>query len=205
MGHHADDVATGVADARDVVDGAVGVGVGRTLAVGGDVAEDDAILVMQLGEAVGLDDVVALGVGDGQAEDLAVAGRRRAGGLGGFHAEVGPLATELGAVVEQHGAGEQAGFQQDLEAVADAEDRTPAGGVVAHGGHDRGAGGHGAGTQVIAVAESAGQYDQFDVVQRRVGVPGVASVHAGHVVEDVQRVGVAITAGENDDGGVHAG
>ena len=61
------------------------------------------------------------------------------------------------------------------------------------------------GAQVVAVAEAARQDHKVDVVQGRICMPGVAGVHADHVAEDVQRIGVAIAAGKDDDGGVHAG
>ena len=69
------------------------------------------------------------------------------------------------AVAEQR-AGQQAGFHQDLEAVADAEHQAAVGGELLDRLHHRRKVGDGAAAQVIAVGEAAGQDDGIDIAER---------------------------------------
>ncbi len=69
MWHHAEHVATLVHDARDVARRAVGV-LAR-LAVGIDVAEDDAVLGVEFVQRGVVGGVVAVAVGDWDLEPLA--------------------------------------------------------------------------------------------------------------------------------------
>ena len=64
------------------------------------------------------------------------------------------FATELQRAVADERAGEQAGLAQNLEAIADAEDKPAVGGEGLHGLHDGAEARNRAGAQVIPVTES---------------------------------------------------
>src|SRR5436190_1198487 len=64
------------------------------------------------------------------------------------------FAVEPDIAVAQHRAGKETRLEQDLEAVADAQDRPAGAGELEDGGHDRREPRDGAGAQVIAVRES---------------------------------------------------
>ena len=69
--------------------------------------------------------------------------------------------------IAQQRAGEQAGFHQNLEAVADAEHEAAVGGELLHRAHDGREAGDGAAAQVIAVGEAAGEDDGVEAFRDR--------------------------------------
>jgi hypothetical protein len=120
------------------------------------VAEDDLVVRRHVLERRGLRPPVPVAVGYGKAQDVAL---RQLGGERGpdrLDADENVLAEEPLPGVEEKGAGEEAGLAEDLEAVADAEDRAALGRVVADGVHDRREAGEGAAAEVVAVGEAAG-------------------------------------------------
>ncbi len=80
-------------------------------------------------------------------------------------------ADELEAAIAEQRAGQQAGFHQNLEAVADAQHQPAGGGELLDRLHHRRELGDGAAAQVIAVGEAAGQNDGIHVAERRGIVP----------------------------------
>lgn len=133
--HEAEDAAGGVGESGDVACGAVGVG---------DVAECDAVAGFELGEEGGRADEATFAVGEGEADGRFVVGAVEEGGGpdavgGGVGGDGGPVVDEAVGVVGGEGddgrvrafgvgliggggSGEEAGLDEDLEAVADAED-----------------------------------------------------------------------------------
>src|SRR5262249_18609521 len=95
-------------------------------------------------------------------------------------------------------AGKQARLGEDLEAIADADDRTAVGGELADGLHDRAEPGDGARSQVVAVGEAAGHDDGVDAVDRAVAVPEQPGVGA-EVAHDLEHVELAVRPGEQHD------
>ena len=81
------------------------------------------------------------------------------------------VADELQATIPQHRAREEAGLQQDLEPVADAEHRPAGVGEGLDRGHHRREPRDRAGPQVVAVREAAGQDDHVSAAERRLLVP----------------------------------
>ena len=82
-----------------------------------------------------------------------------------------PAADELEAAIADERAGQQAAFDQDLEAVADAEHQPAIGGELLHRLHHGRELGDGAAAQIIAVGEAAGQNHRIDVAQAGRVVP----------------------------------
>ena len=179
VGHEAEDQACGVADGGDVVDRAVGISgeaVGRS-GVGGGVGERDLSVVPEgLTDDVVGGDELAFAVSDGEIDGFVEVGGPDASA--GLRLEAHPLGGEaVGVVVGKRaglsraagdGAGEQAGFDQDLESVADtnggfsffdksAQDVAE---VV-----DELVGEDFSGGDVVAVAEPAGDGEQLEFVE----------------------------------------
>ncbi len=92
-------------------------------------------------------------------------------GLGALHDDVHRLRDEREPGVPHQRAGQQVGLAQDLEAVADAEHRAAVGRVALHRLHDRAEPGDGAGAEVVAVAEAAGQDHDVRALKAGVAVP----------------------------------
>jgi hypothetical protein len=106
----------------------LGLASGRDLAGGRGVAEGDAVFGFERAQGLGVAEVVAFHVADGDLQHFAGGEQVGEGAVGGFDAEVDLLADVLEAGVAHERAGQQAGFGEDLEAVADAEDEAAGGG-----------------------------------------------------------------------------
>ena len=155
--HQADDVPRLVADAGDVVERSVRVGGVADRAGSVAVAEHDPSGRLQLVDHVGRGEVVAFAVGDRQLQHLAARRARGERRVGLLDADADVLAVKLEVAIAQHRAGQQPGLEQDLEAVADAEHRSTPARELGHRRHDRREPRDGAGAQVVAVREAAGQ------------------------------------------------
>jgi hypothetical protein len=185
--HQPHDIALLADDAGDVVLRAVEVVAGRVAEhdlVGIDVAEEAA------GHVLGRD-----------RQALARVAGRRERRVGALHRDVDLAADEPQADVRQQRAGQQAGLAEDLEAVADAEHRAAVARERHDRLHDRREPGDGAGAQVVAVGESAGDDDAVDAVQVGVAVPQWHDV--GHAARRQAGVDVVTGAGEGDDAELH--
>jgi hypothetical protein len=112
--------------------------------------------------------------------------------------DVHRLRYEREARVPHERAGEQVGLAQDLEAVADAEDRSALGRVPLDGLHDRAEPRDGTRAEIIAVAEAAGQDHDVGALQAGVAVPDQGRVRADPL-GGTERVEIAVAAREPDD------
>ena len=110
------------------------------------------------------------------------------------------MAAVLEVGVAEEGAGEELGFAEDLEAVADAYDGLAFFGHAADAVHDGGEAGDCAGPEVVAVGESAGEDGEIVAGEVAFGVPDVVGLGVEDVGDDVVAIGVAPGAGEDDDG-----
>lgn len=86
------------------------------------------------------------------------------GGIDGFDPEFDGFADVFEIGVADEGTGEEPGFGEDLEAVADADDGAAFGREGFDGGDDGGEFGDGTAAEVIAVGKAAGKDDGVDVV-----------------------------------------
>ncbi len=143
-------------------------------------------------------------MGDGDAENLAGRDGASKGGVGGGGAQVDLAADELEIAVADEGAGEQAGFDEDLEAVADAEDETAGGGEFVDGVHDGGEVGDGAAAEVVAIGEAAGENDGIDAAKRGGVVPDEFRGLREIVGDRVLSIVVAVASGKDDHAKFHA-
>src|SRR5208337_5039276 len=107
VGHEAGDVAPAIADAGDVVHGAVGIAGVVVGGVGRGVAEKDLVIFFDGGESGVVAIVVAVAVSDGDFKDLAFFRGVGERGVGFFNANVHVAADEAQAGVAHHRAGEQ--------------------------------------------------------------------------------------------------
>ncbi len=109
------------------------------------------------------------------------------------------MADEAEAAIAPQRAVQQVRLGEGLKAVADAEHQPSVVGEGRHLLHDGAEAGDGAGAQVVAVGEAAGQDDAIGVLEIVVLVPEVVRFGLGKVRESVVRVVVAVGAGEDDD------
>jgi hypothetical protein len=120
-------------------------------------------------------------------------------------AQVDVVADEPQGVVHDHRPREKTRFEQDLEAVADPDDRSPAFGEPAHRPHHGRELRHRPRAQVVAVGEAPGDDDGVEPVEGGSLVPDELRVHPDHVLQGVVGIVVAVGAGEHEDGGLHRG
>src|SRR5262245_35703500 len=194
VGHHPQHIPRGVHDAGDVRPAPVGIL---------EVAEGHLALTLESLQPLVVDEVVPVAVGDGDPERLA--GRE----LGGepaprfLGAEHHVLADVLAVRVLEQRAGEQPRLGEDLEAVADADDRSALLRERSHLLHHRREPGDGPAAQVVAVAEPARAADQVATLQVMVLVPEQLGLMAEDLPRRVKGVLVAVAAGEDDDPDLH--
>src|SRR5262249_5455083 len=124
------------------------------------VSKDDAVLTLELGHRRFVAEIIAFPMRHGDAQDLPLliaVGERRVGAL---DADVDMLADELQVAVAQQRARQQAGFAQNLEAVADSQNDTAVMGEILDGLHYRRESRDRARPQVVSVREPAWQNDR---------------------------------------------
>ena len=151
--HHAHYVSFAVEHAGDIAQRAVGII---------EIAEGDAVLRFELIESALVGKIAALAMRDGQAQGLAEVRGGGEGRAGGFHAEANFPADEFQAAIAHEGAGKEARFDQNLEAVADAEHQAAFGRETLDRAHDGRKLGDGAAAEIVAIGETAGEDDGID-------------------------------------------
>ena len=92
---------------------------------------------------------------------------------------------------------QHAGLAQDLEPVADAQYRPAVLGEALHRRHDRAEPRDRAGTEIIAVAEAAGEHDRVGTLEIGVPMPDEVRFGAGQGSR-AERIEVTVAAGEPD-------
>jgi hypothetical protein len=197
MRHDTQDPAGRITDACNVVQ--CPIGVPRDIEESVDVPEHDLAVLLERLDDVWWSDVSTVTVTNRDADDIASLKSSGEGCVGTFHAERDRAGDEMEMLVPDQGAGEQAGFTENLEPVADAEDRPTGTGVLLNRGHDRTEPRDGAAAEVVTVTESTWQNDDVDVRELGVSVPNRDSLSAG---PDDGPVGFRLTvaAGVADDG-----
>jgi hypothetical protein len=203
MGHQASYVALAIADAGDVVCGAVGIAGVVVIPVGRGVAKKNLVIFLESGKRGFVAIVVAVAVGDGEFENLAFLGGVGEGRVGVFYADMHVAADETEAGVAHHGSGKQAGFEEDLETVADAEDEAAGFGELGDGAHDGGETGDGAGAEIVAVGEAAGEDDGVAIVEVLGLMPDEFNGLLEDVADGVEGVVIAVGPGKDYDSEFH--
>src|SRR5687768_12556950 len=117
MGHHAEHVALTVDDPRDIPQ--------RSIARR-SIAEQDAIFSLEFIERPFIRIVIAFAVGDRNPQDLSSLSRVCEWTIGSFNRELHELTDEFQPLVSHQRARQHSAFDQDLKAVADAEDESAA-------------------------------------------------------------------------------
>jgi len=112
-------------------------------------------------------------------------------------------ADEAEAGVAHHGAGEKAGFEQDLETVADAEDEAAVFCEFGNGIHHGREAGDGTGAEIVAVGEAAGEDDGVAILQIFGLVPDEFDGLLEDVADGVEGVVVAVGPGKDYDSEFH--
>ena len=190
--HHTKHVAALVGDTGDIVDGTIRVGFERGLAPGIHVAEQYPTVTLQHGELFLIRVVAALAVGDGDSQHLSLPAGLGEGGLGRLDPQVNRAADKVQIAIAHKSAGQQAGFDENLEPVADADDEPASGGEALYGAQHGRKARDSTGTEVISVGKTARQHDRvkagqvFRLVPHEIG--GLAKV----LTQRVERVVIAV-------------
>ncbi len=203
MGHHAQDVAVGAANASDIFERSVGICFLGDLAIWAGITEDDAIVAFEFGERYLVAKVIAFHVADGDGQHFTFLAGIRERRVVVFHSYLYRLANILQSDVAHEGAGEKPGFTQNLEAVADAEDEAAGVGELAHGFHDGRELGDGAGAEVVAIGEAPGNDDGIAVLEIVRVVPEESYGLFGDVLDAPESIVIAVGTGENYDAEFH--
>ena len=143
----------------------LGLASARNLAGRGTVSKHNLLVAVQLGESCFVAEIVAFHVADGDGQHFALmagAGKRSFRVLDPY---LDRFADVLQPDIAHQGSGQQAGLAQNLEAIANPQHQSAAGGELPHRFHHRREFGDGAGAQIVAIGESAGHDDGIAVLQ----------------------------------------
>lgn len=156
MGHHTKNVFGSIADAGDVVQGAVGVGLVGNVPIFIAVTEEHLSVRLDLRQRLFIAVEATFTVGDGHTKDFV--GIDFTGSyevcVTGF--EVYVFAIEFHVGVAEQRTGEEATFTENLKSVTDAEHETPFACVVSDCTHDGRQFGDGPRAKVIAIGKATG-------------------------------------------------
>ena len=145
--------------------------------------------------------VIAVVMGDRAAQDLALciaAGKHR---FGIHHFQQHFLADEVETGIAHQRAGQQAGFGENLKAVADAKNAVSGSSLAAQGIHDGRSCCNGTGAQIVAIGKAAGNYIEIGFGQGGFGVPDDGRRLAADLRQRGNHVAVAVEARKEDNGG----
>ncbi|MHC2867667.1 hypothetical protein ACVIYH_008745 [Bradyrhizobium diazoefficiens] len=132
---------------------------------------------------------------------IVAAGERR---IGTLDAQMHVAADEFQLRIAHQHARQQAGFAEDLKAVADAEHETALRRIIAHRVHHRRTRGDCATAQVIAIGEPTRHDHEIGARrQRRLGVPDHRGLAARDQPQRARHVTIAVDSGKDEDGGFH--
>jgi hypothetical protein len=121
-----------------------------------------------------------------------------------LHQKRRTFADEVQAFIAHQRAGQEARLDQDLEAVADAENRNARFGALDEVGRDRRARGDGAAAQIVAIGEAARDHNEIKAFrQGAFAMPNHGRGMAGDTLNRHRSIAVAIGAGVNNDGAFH--
>ena len=163
---------------------------------------EDLVPSLQRGQGGFVGEVAAFAVSYGNLQDLA---GRNAAGEGGFPVrglQKDLLTVELQVTVADQDAGEEAGFAEDLETVANADHQATLVGELPDGLHDWTEPGDGPAAQVISVTKPTGHDHRIHRAERGVLVPDKVGVMAQHT-DRMDAVLVTVGGGELKNGKIH--
>jgi hypothetical protein len=140
---------------------------------------------------------------DGDLEDLPFFSLMRKAGPVVFDPDVDELAEELEILIPQHGARQEAQFEQHLEAVADADHEPAPVGEILDFPHQRRKPCDGSGPQIIAISKSPRQDDTVHPLEVMVLVPEVRCRLPDDVLQGMERIKIAVGTRKNDDSEFH--
>ena len=196
MRHHAEHPSRRVQHAGDIVPRAIGRGA--------DVTEGDAAFALEFGQGLGIGEIIALIMGDRNANDfiLLVAGGKDA--VAALHRQGNVAAEEFEIAIAHQDAGQQAAFGEHLEAVANAEDRDPGARLGDDVAHHRRLRRHRAAAQIVAVGKAAGKDNQIERGQGGFAMPDHRRRAPARGLQCYRRIAVAVRSGKNDDRSLHS-
>ena len=198
MGHESKDIPLQIHDTGDVFAGAVRIGLAGDMAFDVRITEQDLIVFLEFKESRLIGEIIALSVRDGNPENLPFRKSACERCRGVLNAQAHEPADELERFVPQERAGEETGFGEDLEAVADADHELSPLGLFSHGIHHGRESRNRSRPQVVAVAEPAGENEAVELRDVPLFVPDEFRVFLKNVLQDPVTIIIAIRTGEND-------
>ena len=186
------------------MDRAIRIGGPAQLALCVAIAEGHAAFAFQPCNGLVIGNVIALAMRDADFDHLS---GLIGGGIGcviAFNPQMLHPADKAQIGIAHQDAGQQARFDQNLEAVADAEHQTAARGMGAHRIHDRRTSGNRAAAQIVAIGKSARQHDQIGALRQiMIGMPHRRRSLAGRLRQSLDHILLAVGTGKGNDCGFH--
>ena len=157
-----------------------------------DIPEGDPAFAVQPVNRFGVGEIVAVMMGDGNADDLARVVMGGEEGLAVLDPQIDRPAEEFQAGIAHQRPRQQTRLGQNLEAVANAQCRYAPFGLRDDRPHYRRLRRHCAGPEVVAIGKSAGNDDHVDAGQVGFPMPDHGGFGAGRVLQRHRGVAVAV-------------
>src|SRR5207302_10999364 len=167
------------------------------------VAKKNLFVLFEVGDAGFVGGVAAVGVRDGDFQDLAFPRGVGEGRIGLLDTNVDVAADKAKAGIAHHCAGKQARLAERLKTVADTEDHAAGAREFFDGLHHRRKARDRASAEIVAVRETAGQDDGVAIRKVLRLVPDEFDGFVQDAAKRVKRVVIAIRAGKDYDSKLH--
>ena len=171
MRHEPGDIASFVANSRDIIERAVWVGLFSGFAVGINITPEDLVVCPQPGQRLFIGKIAPFTVSDGHAQQFIrgnlICKRRTCRGC--FQENV--FAAELKRAIANQRTGEQPRLTQDLETIANSQHGPAIGRERLHCFHHWTESGDGSSAQIIAITKPARDDDGIGIAQRTFLMP----------------------------------
>src|SRR5665648_261831 len=199
VGHHPQDIARLVNNARDVVHRAVGVGAVGDVSPLVAVAKNHQALLLDLAKTLRAGGPIALVVVDRDLDDLAHLEPPRERRVVTLHLQILRMADELEPPVLQQRAMHQVRLSKDLKSVADTQHRASRAGKLRHFLHDGTEARNGPRPQIVAVRKTTWEHHDVGSVQVVILMPQIVRRGVRKGGEGVVGVVLAVGTGKNHD------
>src|SRR6266851_3073288 len=204
MRHQAGHVALAVANSCNVVERTIGIARGVICAVRSCITEKDLAIFFEVSKRGFVGVVVAVIVGYGDFQHLALQSSVGEGCIGLLDADEHVAANVAETRIAHHGAGKQASFEKNLKTVADAENHAAGLGEFFHGLHYRREPRNRSGTQIVPISEAARQDNGVAIGKVLRLVPDELYGLFEDVADGVKRVVIAVGARKDNYSKFHA-
>src|SRR5215472_3693666 len=203
MRHQAQDVALAIAHTSDICQGSVRIGRRLLASIWSRIAKCDLVIALEVRERRAVAKIISVAVRDRNFQHLAGLCSRGERRVPRFHSNVYLAAHEPHAGVSLQHTRQEARLAQNLETVANAEDKSAAVRELFDRAHNRREARDRARAQIVAVRKTAGQEDRVKAAYLFGLMPEKFNRLVKNLAERVPCIVVAVRARKHDHADFH--